>query len=165
MKETQPDKEIIAILWKYGQDILESENMQREKKFIQHADISCYDHSVAVAYVSVYLARRLKLSVDIRSIVRGALLHDYFLYDWHIPDKNHRFHGFIHAKRALDNARRDFELNRVEADIIRKHMFPLNLALPRYKESVIVTCADKACAFCETLEIRRLRYRISMPGL
>ena len=37
----------------------------------------------------------------------------------------------------------------MERDVIRKHMFPLNPALPRYRETVIVTLADKVCAVQE----------------
>ena len=55
-----------------------------------------------------------------RSLVRGALLHDYFLYDWHIPDESHKWHGVTHAGDALKNARRDFELNEIEQDMISK---------------------------------------------
>jgi uncharacterized protein len=73
------------------------------------------------------------------------------LYDWHVADKSHRFHGFIHAKCALKNAEQDFSLNPVERDIILKHMFPLNFRLPRYRESIIVTIADKICATREVL--------------
>lgn len=63
--------------------------------------------------------------MDIRSLVRGALWHDYFLYDWHIPDESHKWHGVTHAGDALKKAMRDFELNEIEQDMIRKHMFPL----------------------------------------
>jgi uncharacterized protein len=143
-------KEAVAILLKYGGDILQSENMQKEKGFIQHGKISCYAHSVSVACLSIQLALFFRLSVDFRSLVRGALLHDYFLYDWHKPDKSHRLHGFIHAGRALENAKRDFLLNEIEEDIIGKHMFPLNPTPPKYRESILVTCADKLCAASET---------------
>ena len=33
----------------YGGDILKSERMATEKDFIQHGNISCYDHSLNVA--------------------------------------------------------------------------------------------------------------------
>ena len=82
-------------------------------------------------------------------LLRGALLHDYFLYDWHEKNKYHRWHGFTHAGRALRNARKDFRLSEREQDIIAKHMFPLNLALPRYRESVLVCLVDKWCSTYE----------------
>ena len=40
-----------------------------------------WSHSVAVAYYSYRLAFFLGLSFHARDLVRGALLHDYFLYD------------------------------------------------------------------------------------
>ena len=46
----------------------------------------------------------------------------------------------------MDNAETDFGLNDVERDIIFKHMFPLNLRFPRYKETFIVSMADKKCS-------------------
>lgn len=98
-----------------------------------------------------------------RDLIRGALLHDYFLYDWHIPDPTHRLHGFRHPGRALENAQRDFVLSDIERDIIRKHMFPLTPALPRYRESLLVSAVDKACSVYECFRhpaYPRLRARI-----
>lgn len=146
-------REIAVLLLKYGGDILHSVGMEREKRFMQHGTVSVYGHSVSVAYLSLYLARRFRITVDERALVRGALLHDYFLYDWHIPSEQNQWHGFRHARLALQNAERDFELGAIERDIIRKHMFPLNLALPRYRESVLVCVADKICATTETLSL------------
>lgn len=138
-------EELIA---QHGADILACAGMQYEKTQPQHYSVSCYEHSVAVAYVSVWLALRFGWRVDYRSLVRGALLHDYFLYNWR--DKEHtRPHAFLHARVALENASRDFELNAVERDVILRHMFPLNIGLPRYKESLLVTLADKICALRE----------------
>ena len=84
-----------------------------------------------------------------RSLIRGALLHDYFLYDWREGTPGDRMHGFGHARIALKNAKHDYEIDKIQEDIIIKHMFPLNIKPPRYRESVIVTIADKICATCE----------------
>ena len=146
-------REIGILLLKYGDDILRSDGMQQEREYMQHGSVSVYRHSVSVAYLSLYLARRWDISVDERALIRGALLHDYFLYDWHVPDPAHRWHGFHHAQKALENAARDFHLGPIERDIIKKHMFPLNLAAPRYRESVLVCVADKICAVGETFSL------------
>ncbi len=130
----------------HAKDILESEGMQSGKDTRHHGDVSVYSHSVDVAVISLKLARKLRLNIDEKSLIRGALLHDYYLYDWHVPDKEHRLHGFSHAKTALRNASADFELNKIEKDIIKKHMFPLNISVPMYKESVLVCVADKISA-------------------
>ena len=134
---------------KYGKDILKSKGMKAEKKFMHHGQTSCFLHSLRVAEVSAKIAYMLHINVDISSLIRGALLHDYFLYDWHLPDDSHRMHGLIHAKNALKNAENDFLLNNIEKDIIKKHMFPLNISPPIYRESWIVCIVDKICAAME----------------
>ena len=50
--------------------------MQKEKGYIQHGRFSVYAHSFLVASLCVYIAERLSLRHDTRSLVRGALLHD-----------------------------------------------------------------------------------------
>ena len=87
------------------------------------------------------------------------MLHDYFLYDWHTPDPAHRLHGFRHAETALRNADRDFELNDTERDMIKKHMFPLNPAPPRFKETAVLCLADKYCALRETVLQRKKAHK------
>ncbi len=137
-----PDFEILMA---EAEDILTSKVMQKEKQLPHHGKTSCYDHSVQVAMTSLQIARSLHRPVDTKSLVRGALLHDLYLYDWHIATSHDKLHGFAHARIALENAERHFTLNDIERDIIIKHMFPLNLPLPRYRETMIVTLADKIC--------------------
>ena len=79
------------------------------KKYMQHGSTSVYRHCIAVAYISCIIAARLNIRIHIRQMIRGALLHDYFLYDWHKQEVPHRFHGFTHPKTALRNAERDFD--------------------------------------------------------
>ena len=143
------------MLWEYGGDILRSPTMAREREIPQHGSTTCFDHSVAVALCSIRLARKWGWDVDWRSLVRGARLHDYFLYNWREHNDDHRLHGFYHARRAMENAERDFGLNPIEANIIHRHMFPLNPMPPKYKESVVVTCADKICATREVWDCVR----------
>lgn len=125
--------------------------MYCENVFIQHGTVSCLLHSIAVAYYSYRIALKLsKWFPDLKSLIRGALLHDYFLYDWHIPDKNHKLHGFRHPKTALCNAQQDFDLNCIEEDIVKNHMFPLTFYyLPKHKETFLVSLVDKACSVYE----------------
>ena len=133
-------------LMRYANDILNSEGMQYGKTNKHHGEVSVYSHSVDVALISIKIAEKLHIKVDEKSLVRGALLHDYYLYDWHEPSDDHKLHGFSHARTALINASNDFILNDIEKDIIEKHMFPLNLPLPRYRESILVCVADKISA-------------------
>ena len=146
------------IIRRYGRDILNSDGMHIEKNCLQHGQISVYEHSYMVAVLCVELAIMCRIRADMRALVRGALLHDYFLYDWHEKDKSHRLHGFIHAERALKNAESDFRLTDIERNMIRAHMFPLNLVLPRYRESVLLCVADKICATRETVAGMRRKF-------
>ena len=150
------DKKIKAVIRKLGRDILVTESFQSEVNYIQHGEIDCYEHSLAVAYMCVYLARKFRLRVDLRSVVRGALLHDYFLYDWHDDVAWHRLHGYHHARTSLITACKDFPMNRTEKQIIIRHMFPLNISrFPNSKEAALVCMADKICATIETVHRKR----------
>ncbi|MDO9522155.1 MAG: HDIG domain-containing protein [Methanocorpusculum sp.] len=120
------------------------------KQFMQHGDTNVYEHCIAVARVSCLLADKMGLSVDRGSLIRGALLHDYFFYDWHVPDPKHRLHGFTHPKRALQNAMDDFALTTVEQNMILRHMFPLTPIPPRCLEGWVLCIADKVCSTLET---------------
>ena len=134
---------------RYGADILRSPNMPAERRYLQHGVTSCYTHSICVAYMALRVAQLLHVEIDTRSMVRGCLLHDYFLYDWHDKEAACTFHTFRHPIVALRNAMAEFDLNAVERDIIRKHMFPLCFPLPVYRESYLISIADKCCAASE----------------
>ena len=99
------------------------------RSFIQHGTMSVHAHVISVAHASLAMAGRLErlgVRIDRASLIRGALLHDYFLYDWHDPDPSHRLHGFTHPFAALARAEEDFEdLTPRERNIISRHMFPL----------------------------------------
>ena len=117
-----------------GRDVLESRDMQALRTFHQHGVISRYEHCLSVCYIALRLADKWHVDVD---------RHD--------PGNLRLLHGFTHAKEALSNARKQFELNKVECDVIQKHMFPLNIALPKYWETVLVSAADKISAVLETV--------------
>ena len=128
--------------------------LSQEAAFLQHGVTRCLLHSIAVAYYCDRLAARLLfLRFQRRQLLRGALLHDYFLYDWHDPDPSHRLHGFHHPARALHNARQDFSLDPVEQNIILRHMFPLTPVPPACREAWLVCLADKVCALAETFHM------------
>ncbi|SCW69705.1 uncharacterized protein SAMN02910456_02651 [Ruminococcaceae bacterium YRB3002] len=149
-----------------GGDIIFSENIEPMKSSIQHGTTSVFAHCLSVAkhslLIAAFLENRFNIKVDRTSLVRGALLHDYFLYDWHdkeVPGR--KIHGFTHPKKAMNNAVRDFEMNSLERDVISKHMFPLTPIPPRHRESLIVCIADKWCAICETFKLDVSDYLIN----
>ncbi len=136
-------------------EILSCETVRRMKRYPQHGSTNALCHMVAVAWkayrLAVALEDRYGIAFDRRSLIRGALLHDLFLYDWHDPNNGHKFHGFSHPYTALENAEKKFFLNKRERDIIVRHMFPFTPIPPRYRESLLVSYADKLCSAKETL--------------
>ena len=137
---------------KVAKDILDNEKYKSQKNYMQHGKTSVLEHELNVTIYALKLADKFKAKIDESSLIRGALLHDYFLYDWHVKSKNRPLHGFYHAKRALENALEDFELNDIERNIIYTHMFPMNLRIPKYKESMILCISDKIVATKETIK-------------
>ena len=142
---------------KNASDIIQSKNFNRTKFHVQHGDMTVNSHCMNVAKYSLAISDKLaKMGISCKrnELVRGALLHDYFLYDWH--DKAYlahrqRLHGFHHPMTALRNAEKEYKLNDTQREIIKKHMWPLSLVPPTCREAWVVTAADKYCSLMETM--------------
>lgn len=130
-----------------------------EKSFIQHGNTSVFNHSVSVACISGFIGYIFAfiVPVNFHSLIRGSLLHDYFLYDWHTHSVCPKWHGFKHPKIALKNAMDDFDLSETEKDMIKNHMFPLTLRPPKYFEGWIICIADKISALWEMFRAKLSR--------
>jgi len=136
-------------------DLLDNQITQSLDGFIQHGSVTSLDHSLSVSYYSFIVCKLLHL--DYCSAARGGLLHDLFLYDWHKSKVFAGMHTFSHPHKALENASRHFDLNKVERDIIVKHMWPVTIIPPKYKESFIVSCMDKYCAILEVAKYFKIK--------
>ena len=133
--------------------ILADENVQKMKNYVQHGRVSTFDHCEEVARVSDRINELFHLSADRETMLKGAMLHDFYLYDWHEKDGGtHNFHGYIHADRADKNAKEYLDAGDDVRHVIRCHMWPLNLSrIPQSKEAWIVCAADKYVSVKETL--------------
>ncbi len=127
--------------------------------YIQHGNTTVWEHCLHVAQTAYCIARRFHFDVDEKALIRGALLHDYFLYDWHEKTLPNKIHGFTHPTKALKEASADFKLKQVERDMIRHHMFPLTITPPKTTEGKILCVADKICATGETVGTRMDRLK------
>ncbi|MCM1091211.1 MAG: phosphohydrolase [Butyrivibrio sp.] len=138
-------------------DILHSDNFQSTKAHIQHGNMTVNKHCIDVAKCSLAISEKLHIPCNRRELIRGALLHDYFLYDWHSKEhvQPYKLHGFFHPGIALKNASKEYKLTPREKDIIKKHMWPLTVIPPTCREAWIVTTADKWCSLLETLHIHK----------
>ena len=119
-------------------------------KYIAHGSTSVFTHILNVSYLCYsYAMSHPNKGYDIKSLVRGAMMHDMYFYDWHNKDHK-RPHGFHHPLIAYMNAKKYIEINKIEKNIIITHMFPLTLfKIPRYKEAWLVQKMDKKATMAE----------------
>ena len=130
----------------YVSEILESEEFKKRKNYEHHENESVYEHSLKVSYDSYLYAKKHNLNK--RDISIGGLLHDFYYKPWKENTEKKSFfkkHGFVHAKEALENSHKYFPnlMNERIDNIILRHMFPLNIVPPKYKEAWIVSLMDK----------------------
>ncbi len=147
-------------------DILNNEEFQKRKFYHHHGTISVYDHSLKVSKLAYRISKKFK-HIDSTSVAIGGLLHDFYFKDWQSYKEKRpllKKHGFVHAKEALDNAELIFPdlMNDKVRNIILRHMFPLNKIPPKYKESWLVSFADKIVSL-ET--ILQPKFFIKLLGL
>lgn len=117
----------------------------------RHHDRTALTHSLGVSRRAYSIAKHLRL--DASSVARGALLHDFFLYDRR--EGNNPKHSSNHAKVALANATKRFKLNHIEEDIIVAHMWPVCKPFYSYAESALVSIVDKVVSTREVLLLLR----------
>lgn len=144
MPAYQEDKEFMQ----HVGHLIQHPRMQKLKDITQHRHSTRLEHSINVAYTSFKLAK--KLGWDAKSTARGGLMHDMFYHDWRTTKFN-KSHAYVHPRIAVRNARKIANLNKIEEDIIIKHMWGATLAPPRYKEGYIVTMVDKYWAVKEAI--------------
>ncbi|GKT09914.1 HD domain-containing protein [Desulforhabdus sp. TSK] len=131
--------------------LLDLPEVAKLAQYNHHRGKTRLDHVEEVACLSFRWGKRL--SLDTRAIIRGALLHDLFYYDW-LHD-GPRLHGFRHHTIALENARSITGLTEKEADIIKKHMWPLTVIPPRHMESLVVSLVDTFCSARDYLSMKK----------
>ncbi len=142
-------------------DILLNDEFQKRKWFKHHHRMSVWDHSILVSFNSFLVGRYF--NADLRVCAIAGLLHDFYSQAWlsspeleslengkytkSLKERKPFFkmHGFVHAKDASKNYVKYFpELeNKKITNSIKRHMFPLNIIPPKYKEGFIITAVDK----------------------
>ena len=117
---------------------------------IEHHGISRMEHSIKISYYSYIIAKKLKM--DYISVARGGLLHDFFLNGDERNSKERFLDTFTHPTLALKTTKENFEINKIEENIIVSHMFPIYLSIPKYKESFLVNLVDKVIGLKELIK-------------
>ena len=139
----EPDGYLIDEYFSIVGDILTHPKFLEMKNYHHHKMITCHFHSVYVSYMTFLLCSRLGCKT--REAVRAALLHDFYLYDWHIT-KHDTLHAWYHPKMAVLNAEKYIgELSDLQKDMIHSHMWPLHFMPPKSREGMVLTFSDKLC--------------------
>ena len=155
-KELAKDKEYLSIV----APILDSKEFLKRKNWIHHENCSLYEHCLVVSYLSYRICK--KRNWNYKDAAIGGLLHDFYKEPWqeHLHEKVPFFkqHGFVHAYEAMENAYKFFPelMNERIANIIERHMFPLNIIPPKYKEGWVVTYADKRLSLDVVVNLKAL---------
>ncbi|MBE6154423.1 MAG: HD domain-containing protein [Firmicutes bacterium] len=98
-------------------DILNNEYFLETKKDLHHGT-NKYEHSLRVAKLSYRLSKLFKANV--KSTTRAGLLHDFFIGTRKEKEENSYLN---HPHTAAINAKKFFNVNLLEEDAIKTHMF------------------------------------------
>lgn len=140
-----------------GGDILQSERFAKAgdvPHHNEHGDIAT--HSKETAGYALGIARWLRrhgVSVSEQDVVRASLLHDIGMTEDAVFLSPKYRKAYSHPREGARIAREEFGASEVQADAIRRHMWPIGLAMPpRSAVGWVVLAADK---YCSAQEVRR----------
>ena len=145
-------------------DILENAKFAKMAD-IEHHNTTRLDHMFKVSYYSYLVARALHLNY--REVARAGLLHDFYFGRTVDHDKvsdKVKLYAHNHPKEAVENAKKYFDINAIEEDIISSHMFPIDIKIPKYAESCIVSTVDKVIGTYEFYKkaSKKLKYSMNL---
>lgn len=147
------------LFYNLTRDILASQLLRDAAGYVHHgAANSVYSHCVRTAWCAFRLCQVFHVcDSHTRSVVRAALVHDLFGYDWEQCDGAGHWllhpkrvsHAYHHGLEACQCAGKLFRLNERQLDAIRKHMWPTYPVPPVYTDGWLLTLADKLTAIKE----------------
>lgn len=150
MKISEEEKQRLEGIY---QSFLHNEKIKRMKEFGMHRGSNCYEHSFKVAKKAIkYAVRSRRKNINFETILVGAILHDYYLYDWRRDKSKLKHHAKNHPIIASVNAIQDFGINKEVEKIIKSHMWPLNSKnYPNTREAKLVSISDKVVSIGESM--------------
>lgn len=146
MKKITRDEEYNQIV----SSILTTKEFSETMSQIKHHNSTRLNHLLKVSYYSYKISKYLRL--DYEEVARAGLLHDFYLdsvcEQETLKDKV-LLYTTRHPQAAVENSKKFFHLSEKEEDIIRTHMFPIDVKIPKYAESWIVSFVDKGISTAE----------------
>ena len=138
-------------LRKYGDKILNSEEMRRAFRQKHHTLSTVGEHTMRVAMTSLaicYVLKKLHIPTDIKAVVTGSLSHDLGILGRNEKYSTSRECSRQHPEDSAEVAEKLLgELSKKTTDIITRHMWPVGKSKPPNSlEAAIVSTADKIAA-------------------
>ncbi len=165
MKNKPFSKEEINKIWDFYYEFSKNPVLINLYSTPQHRTSNTYRHVCLVTRLCLYYAIKKGLRYDYHSLIRGAFLHDLFFYDWRKDKAGRKHHLTRHPQTAIDNAKKYFELNEKEIDIIANHMWPITITkFPHTKEGRLVMMMDKKATFIEFFNKRKRLLIFDLDG-
>ncbi len=130
------------------------------KHYHHHGSISIYTHVIKVAYYSFCYVKKHQQKINEVELIRSALLHDLYFYDWHDSHNGVHLHGLFHPAKAVKNAKKLYNITTREARHMAHHMFPLTLIPPTTREGWIICICDKKAAHSDYKALKRRKRAI-----
>ena len=149
-REDRKDR-IKGDLVRYGNDVLQSDEMKQAFEQTHHQRSTVGEHTFRVAFSSVmicYALRKLNIKVNIPAVVIGALCHDLGILGRSEKFSSAKECSREHPKDSVEVARGIVgEMPEMTEDIIERHMWPAGESdAPNSIEGVVVSVADKYSA-------------------
>jgi uncharacterized protein len=141
------DEETSAEFQDTVRDIVSLPQYQKLKKFVHHNSTSRYQHCLNTAWCMFVVCKNRGLAY--KSAARGAMLHDFYLYNTRDFRRTGMDHDAVHPRCALRNAEKYFEIDEIMRDCILHHMWPAAAGKPETAEGKLMTLVDKYCASVE----------------
>jgi len=154
MKITTEQKKQLEEIY---QTLLNDDKVKQMKEIPMHRGSNCYEHCFMVAKRAIKRSQKFyNKKVKLEVVLIGAILHDYYLYDWRKDRSKLKHHGTTHQYVASANATRDFNISPEVKKVIEAHMWPMNFKeFPNTKEARIVSWSDKAIAIKQSLTSKK----------
>lgn len=135
--------------------VLANEDVIKLFNIKHHKNTNRLVHCLHVSYRCFLVSYRHQM--DYVSAAIGGLLHDFCLTcKGEYTRKTYEdIWCFYHPQIALKNTEKYFAITDITRDMIIKHMFPITLSIPKYKETYLIAYWDKYYAIRELCTIKK----------
>ncbi len=132
------------------------ESILKMKEISIHRGSSCYIHTFKVTKKVMKKAIKSHKFLDLENLLIACIFHDYYLYSWRLDKSKRKHHGKEHPLIAGKNAKRDFNIPDKAVEMIKTHMWPINLLHPpKGKEARLLCSVDTNVAIVEFLTSKK----------